>query len=260
MAKGAALITGASAGIGTELAKLCAAGGYDVILVARDAPRLQQVGAALSGAHGIRALPLPADLSDPAAPQRIFEQMQGEPIEILVNNAGFGLRGAYSETDWAVEARMIQVNVLALAHLTKLFLPEMQRRRSGRILNVASTAGFVPGPFMAVYYATKAFVLSFSHAIANEVQGTGVTVTVLCPGATRTEFDRVAGIQDSKLFHGPAMTAEEVAREGYRAMMQGKPEVIAGARNRWMMLGTRLAPRTMLAATARRLNLSDGNS
>jgi short-subunit dehydrogenase len=255
MAQGTALVTGASAGLGTELAKLCAAGGYDVVLVARGAARLAELAADLARTYGIQARPLVADLADPSAPPEIHAQVSSAPVDLLINNAGFGLRGAFAETDWAAEARLLQVNVAALAHLTKLFLPEMVRRRSGRILNVASTAAFVPGPFMAMYYASKAFVLSFSEALANEVQGTGVTVTVLSPGPTRTEFFAAAGITDSGLFRGPAMDAAEVARQGYHAMMAGKTSVIAGARNRWMMRGARLIPRAWAAAQARRLNL-----
>ena len=166
----------------------------------------------------------------------------------------FRVRGAYAETDWAREASLLQVNVAALAHLTKLFLPGMLERRTGRILNVASTAAFVPGPFMAMYYASKAFVLSFSEAIANEVQGTGVTVTALCPGPTRTEFAQAAGITDSTLFRGPTMGAAEVARVGFDAMMAGRSSVVAGARNRWMIRGTRLVPRSFVAAQTRKMN------
>ena len=254
MPKGTALITGASSGIGAELAKLSAADGYDVILVARGASRLDELAGNLARAHGIAARVIAADLADPGAPSAIFEQTRGTTPDVLINNAGFGMHGPFAETDWNAEARMIQVNITALAHLTKLYLPDMIRRRQGHILNVGSTAGFVPGPFMAVYYATKAFVLSFSEAVANEVKGTGVTVTVLCPGPTRTEFDRVAGISESGLFRGPTMTAADVAREGYRAMMAGKVEQIAGARNRWMIWSARLAPRTLLAAMTRRLN------
>ncbi len=254
MPKGTALITGASSGIGAELAKMCAAGGYDLILLARGTARLEELAARLARAHGIAARVLSADLADPGAPPAIFAETRGTDIDILINNAGFGVQGPYAQTDWSAEARMIQVNVTALAHLTKLYLPEMIRRRQGRILNVGSTAGFVPGPFMAVYYATKAFVLSFSEALANEVKGTGVTVTVVCPGPTRTEFDRVAGISKSGLFRGPTMSAAEVAREGYRAMMAGKAERIAGARNRGMIWSARLAPRALLAAMTRRLN------
>lgn len=256
MPKGAALITGASSGIGAELAKLCAADGYSPILVARRADQLQELAASLSKIHRVEARALAADLSDPSAPRSIFEATRRDTIEILINNAGFGLRGAFAETDWLAEQRMIEVNIKSLTHLSKLFLPDMLRRRSGRILNVASTAAYVPGPFMAFYYASKAFVRSFSEAVADEVKGSGVTVTVLCPGPTRTSFFESAGITDSNLLKGRSMEASEVAGIGYRAMMAGKVEVIAGARNRWMMLGTRLAPRTMLAGIARKLNSS----
>jgi uncharacterized protein len=254
MAKGTALITGASSGIGAELATLCAASGYDLVLVARSAGKLEALGTSVSRSHGVSARALPVDLSDTGAPLAIFAAIQGRAPEILINNAGFGLRGAFAEIDWDAQARLMQVNAIALAHLTRLFLPGMLARRSGRILNVASTAAFVPGPFMAMYYASKAFVLSFSDAIANEVRGSGVTVTALCPGPTGTAFFEAAGLTDSPLVKGPVMTAAEVARQGYRAMMAGKAEWIAGARNRWMLRGARLAPRTMLAEFARRLN------
>jgi short-subunit dehydrogenase len=252
VAKGTALITGASSGIGAELAKVCAAGGYDVVLVARQQAALEELASTLTAAHGVSARALVADLAEPSATRLVFESAGA--VDILINNAGFGLRGAYSETDWNAEARMIQVNIAALAHLTKLYLPGMIARRSGRILNVASTAAFVPGPFMAMYYATKAFVFSFSLAVANELQGTGVTLTVLCPGPTRTNFFEAAGTANSNLLKGPSMSAAEVAREGYDAMMAGKPEIIAGSRNRWMIWGTRFAPRRMLANFTRRLN------
>jgi len=252
MAKGTALITGASSGIGAELAKLCAADGYDVILVARQRAALEDLAFTLSQAHGIAARALIADLADPAAARVIFDSAGA--VDILINNAGFGLRGPYAETDWEAEARMIQVNATALAHLTKLYLPGMIARRRGRILNVASTAAFVPGPFMAMYYATKAFVFSFSLAIAHELQGTRVTLTVLCPGVTRTNFFETAGTGNTNVLKGATMSAADVAREGYDAMMAGKPEIIAGRRNRWMIWGTRFAPRRMLAGIARRLN------
>jgi short-subunit dehydrogenase len=256
MAKGMALITGASSGIGAELARLCAADGYGLILVARRADRLEQLAAALASGHGVRVRTIASDLADPAAPESIYRQVREETVDILINNAGFGLRGRYDQTDWEAESRLIQVNVIALTHLTKLLVRDMVRRGSGRILNVGSTAAFVPGPLMAMYYASKAFVVSFSEALANEFQGTGISVSVLCPGPTRTEFDATAGIADSNLFHGAAMSAEEVARAGYDAMMAGKPLVIAGFGNRWMMRFSRLAPRTMLAGIARRLNSS----
>jgi short-subunit dehydrogenase len=254
MGQGTALVTGASAGLGVEFAKLCAAGGYDVVLVARSASRLAGLASELAKTHGVKARPLVADLADPSAPSEIFAQLSGTPVDLLINNAGFGVRGAYAETDWTRESALMQVNMVALAHLTKLFLPDMVRRRSGRILNVASTAAFVPGPFMALYYASKAFVLSFSEALSNEVLGTGVSVTVLCPGATRTEFAKAAGVEDSELFRGAVMGAAEVARIGYDATMAGKSSVIAGARNRWMIRGVGLVPRSFAAAEAGKLN------
>jgi hypothetical protein len=256
MGRGTALITGASSGIGAELAKLCAARGYDVVLVARRASLLAELAADLAKRHGVDARVLTADLAQEGGPEEIARALNGVNLDVLINNAGFGVHGAFTRTAWDDERRLIQVNVIAPVRLTKLFLPGMVERGSGRVLNVASTAAFVPGPLMAMYYASKSFVLSFSLAVANEVRGTGVTVTALCPGPTTTEFGEVAGIASSRLFRGPAMSAEAVAREGFDAMLAGKAEVIAGARNRWMMLGTRLAPRSMLAALARRLNSS----
>jgi hypothetical protein len=249
------LITGASGGIGLELAKRCAAAGNDVTLVARRKSELETLAAAFERDYGIQARPLAADLADPGAPPFIFQSTG--PIDILINNAGFGRLGPFSQNDWNTEARMIQVNVTSLAHLTKLYLPGMLARRSGRILNVASTAAFVPGPYMATYYASKAMVFSLTLAIAAELEGTGVTATALCPGPTETGFGEVAGTTKTRLFKGPAMSAVDVAREGFEAMMAGKPEVIAGARNRWMIWGTRFAPRKMLAGFAKRLNGPD---
>jgi uncharacterized protein len=252
VARATALITGASGGIGLELARLCAAAGNDVVLVARRPSELEDLAGSLAREHGVAARALAADLADLGAPQAIFETIGA--VDILINNAGFGRLGAFAETDWNTEARMIQVNITALAHLTKLYLPGMLARRRGRILNVASTAAFVPGPFMAMYYATKAMVFSFTLAIAAELEGTGVTATALCPGPTATNFGEVAGNSGSKLFKGAAMSAADVAREGFAAMMAGKPEVIAGSRNRWMIWSTRFAPRRMLAGIAKRLN------
>ncbi len=254
MSKGAALITGASSGIGAELARLCAAGGYDVALVARTGSRLEELAAELARQHNVQAQPFPADLADPEAREAVFRKSRGLGVEILINNAGFGLRGPFAETDWWREERMIHVNISAVAHLTKLFLPEMLKRRSGRIMNVASTAAFVPGPYMSVYYATKAFVVSFSHAVANELSGSGVTMTVLCPGPTDTPFKETAGIGNSSLFKGPVMSAADVARIGYKAMMAGKVEVVPGGRNRIIASGAGLVPRPKLAGIARKLN------
>jgi short-subunit dehydrogenase len=224
------------------------------VLVARHTDALYRLSAELAARYGSTPRVLAADLADPAAPRAVFDALEGETPAILINNAGFGLRGAFRQADWAAQAGMIQVNLTALAHFTRLWLPGMCARGSGRILNVASTAAFVPGPFLAVYYATKAFVFSFSLAVAEELRGTGVTMTVLCPGPTRTNFGAVAGMANSRLFHGSVMGAAEVARIGYEAMLAGKPEVIAGARNRWTMWGTRFAPRSLLTRFTRRLN------
>jgi short-subunit dehydrogenase len=254
-----ALITGASGGIGEQLARLFAANRHDVVLVARGVDKLQSLSGELAAAHGIQSRVLAADLTDPGAPPRIFDMLQreGVPIDVLVNNAGFGARGAYAEIDYQTEARMIQVNVSALAHLTRLFLPGMLARRNGKILNVASTAAYVPGPFMAVYYASKAFVLSFSEAIAEETQGSGVMVTALIPGPTDTGFAVTAGNQDTPVFRsGAVMSAAAVARVGYDGLMAGKRVAIAGAGNKLTVFSTRLAPHTMLARIARRLNSS----
>jgi uncharacterized protein len=252
-----ALITGASGGIGEELARIFAAHKYDLVLVARTEDKLQSLSAELSRAHGIQSRVLAADLTDPAAPPRLFQALQDQRVTIdtLVNNAGFGMRGAYAEIDYEIEARMIQLNVTALAHLTRLFLPDMLQRRSGNVLNVASTAAFVPGPFMAVYYASKAFVLSFSEALSEETQGTGVTVTALCPGPTETNFAVTAGNQDSSLFKpGAAMDARTVAQAGYQGLMAGRRLVVPGWSNRMTVFSTRLAPRTLLARITRKLN------
>jgi short-subunit dehydrogenase len=255
----AALITGASAGIGEELAKRFAADGYDLVLVARDRTRLEKVGEELKAKHGVRYHAIPADLSDPSAPEHVFHAVRklGVQIEALVNNAGFGLYGSFVKTEHGEatepkrELEMIQVNVTALTQLTKLFLPEMVERGRGRVLNVASTAAFQPGPLMAVYYASKAYVLSFGEALAVELRGTGVTVTTLCPGATRTEFQKAAAMEDSRLFNTPlVMSAEDVAEVGYRAMHRGKGVVIPGAANKVMAQAVRFVPRKLAARLA----------
>jgi len=252
--KGAALVTGASGGIGEELAKLFAADGHDLVLVSRGRERLERVGQALRQAHGVAYTVVAADLADPAAPEHVFRAVRdgGIEVEALVNNAGFGLSGPFVETDLGRELEMIRVNVAAPTHLAKLFLPAMVERGRGRVLNVASTAAFQPGPTMAVYYATKAYVLSFSEALSVELRGTGVTVTALCPGPTLTGFQEVADVGDSRLFHTPfVMSAAEVARVGYRAMRRGKPMVVAGPVNKLLAQGTRLVPRTVAAQLAK---------
>ncbi|HVR00510.1 MAG TPA: SDR family oxidoreductase [Polyangia bacterium] len=255
--KKTALVTGASSGLGRELAQLFAADGHDVVIVARRKAELEALGARLVAERGVKAHVLAEDLSDAAAPDRLVAELarRGLEIEFLVNNAGFGATGRFAELELPRQLQMIQVNVNALVHLTGLLLPGMLARRGGRILNLGSTAGFQPGPGMAVYYATKAFVNSFTEALAVELRGTGVTATVSCPGATATEFGRIARNDKTRLFKRGFMAAPVVAEGAYRAMLAGKVSVIHGARNKLLIHSQRLAPRATVRAIAARLNL-----
>ena len=231
------------------------------MLVARSAGKLEELGRALEAEFKISTRVISADLSDPAAPARVFAQVEsaGTDVEVLVNNAGYSVYGPFAETSWKEELNMIQLNVVALAGLTKLFLPSMVLRKSGRILNVASTAAFQPGPLMAVYYASKSFVLSFSEAIAEELVGTGVTVTALCPGPTKTGFQARAKMEESKLVKGKAiMGSDEVARIGYAALMKGKRVVIPGAKNRFLAQSVRFMPRNMVTRAVRKAQEREG--
>jgi len=252
----AVLITGASVGIGRELARLFAADGCALILVSRDQQKLEEAAEESRKLGASRVQVLPADLSDTGAAERVFAEATagGATVEILVNNAGFGSAGPFWRADVEQQLDMIEVNVAALAHLTRLFLPPMIKRGHGRIMNVASVAGFVAGPLMATYYATKAFVISFSLALNDECRGTGVTVTAVCPGPTMTEFHIRAKMANSKLFESSAMTAAEVARIAYRGTMKGKPLVVTGWKNRLMVLGVSLSPRVLAARVAGKMN------
>jgi hypothetical protein len=249
------LITGASGGIGLELARLFAAGGYDLVLVARSGPRLEEIAAELASRHGVAARALPCDLAAREAPEEVFRQLSGVAIDVLVNNAGFATFGAFVEIDLARELEELQLNVVTLTHLTKKLLPGMLARRRGGILNVASTAAFQPGPLMAVYYASKAYVLSFSEALAEELAGTGVTVTALCPGPTATGFQQRAAMQDSKLFSGLLKVADApgVARAGYAGFRAGRRIVIPGLLNRLVVQSLRVSPRALATRLARRI-------
>jgi len=251
-----ALITGASLGIGRELAKLFAATHYDLVLTARDAARLSALANEVQSQFGINAKSFPLDLAASSAPQFLFDQLSREnvAVDVLVNNAGFGKLGPFSKLSLEDTLGQIQLNTMALTHLTKLFLGPMLERKSGKILNVASTAGFQPGPTMAVYYATKAYVISFSEAIASELRGTGVSVTCLCPGATDTNFQKVAGTEETALFRRlRPMEAATVARDGYRALMKGKPLVISGFRNWLLTESLRLSPRRLVTEVSRKI-------
>jgi short-subunit dehydrogenase len=250
-----ALITGASSGIGLELARIFAANKHGVVLVARNEGKLRELARECE-ASGVRAHVVPADLAKPDAARSILEAVErlGLEIDILVNNAGFGVYGRFVDTPLATELESIQVNVVALTDLTKRFLPGMVARRRGRILNVASTAGFLPGPLMAVYYATKAYVLSFTEALAEELHGTGVTATALCPGPTVTEFQKHAGMEDTPLFSGFLVSdAATVAGAGYEGAMRGKRVVVPGFANRVLSFGARMGPRRLSTSIARKL-------
>jgi uncharacterized protein len=226
-----ALITGGSAGIGYELAKLFAADRFNLVLVARNEARLKRVAEEFRGEHGIAVKILARDLSNAAAPAQIFEELRDTQVSVLVNNAGFGWHGSFVEDNLQRSLDMMHVNMDSLVALTHLFAQPMLARREGRILNVASTAAFQPGPTAAIYFATKAFVYSFSCALAEELAGTGVTVTTLCPGSTRTEFHERARMQRfSKKM--PMMDADVVAETGYCGFMKGKRVVIPGVVNK----------------------------
>jgi short-subunit dehydrogenase len=257
MSRKIALVTGASAGLGEQFAHLFARDGHDVILVARSGDRLEELAAKLRQSQPVEAHVLPLDLSEPGASRRLFEQVKarGLEVEFLVNNAGHGSTGAFLELELEREARMVQLNCTALLELTHLFARPMRERGHGRILNIASTAGFQPGPYMATYYATKAFVVSFSEALAHELKGTGVTVTTYCPGATQTEFASRAGNEKTRLFQRSGVArAPEVAEDAYRAMMRGRGLAVHGVLNWLAMQSVRLSPRAAVRSIAASLN------
>jgi hypothetical protein len=245
------LITGASGGIGYELARLFARDHHHLVLVARSADKLAQVAQEFQPT-GVSVKTIALDLGQALAPKFLFDQLQGTSVDILINNAGFGRYGDFAQMPEEEIIGQINLNVTALTELTRLFLPAMIARHSGRIMNVASTAGFQPGPLMAVYYATKAYVISFSEAIANELEHSGVTVTCFCPGATHTGFAKRAGTEQSRLFKQfGGMSAEKVAQQGYRAVMEGRTLAISGVHNWLVAQSTRFAPRKMVTAVSR---------
>lgn len=248
------LITGASGGIGYELARLFARDRHKLVLVARNADLLAQQAVDLQTRFRVSVKTVALDLTDPPAPQFLFDQLNrdGITINILINNAGFGAFGNFGEMAEQEILGQIQLNITALTHLTRLFLPTMVNRRNGRIMNVASTAAFQPGPLMAVYYATKSYVLSFSEALTNELRGSGVTVTCFCPGATHTGFAKRAGNDNSRLFKQfGAMSAEKVALDGFRAVMEGRSLAISGVHNWLVAESVRFAPRKLVTAISR---------
>jgi hypothetical protein len=241
-----ALITGASSGIGREFAKLFAKDGYDLVIVARGREALEKVREQIQEHHKVQVKIFDRDLSQTHNISEIYGKLLEEKIEIdvLVNNAGFGDFGKFHERDWDRQLGMVQVNVIAVMQLTRLLLPHMVKRGNGKILNVASNAAFQPGPLMAVYYATKAFVLSFSEAISNELEGTGVTVTTLCPGPTATHFQTIAGVHNTRLFRTRVLPhPKEVALFGYKAMQNKRRVVVHGWYNKFIVFIERFSPR-----------------
>jgi hypothetical protein len=238
------LITGASSGIGYELARVCAAKQHDLILVARREDRLKDLKAQLEAAHGVQVWTYQADLTDAATRQQVFDWTQSlaQPLYALVNNAGFGHLEPFAKADWDKQNAMLQLNIVALTHFTRLFLPGLMAQGQGRIVNVASTAAFLPGPYMAVYYASKAYVLSFTEAISSELEDTGVTATTLCPGPTQSEFQDQAQMGEVPLFSGKLPSAADVAIYGYEAMEAGQRLAIHGVTNNVLAFATRLLP------------------
>ncbi|MDF5719092.1 MAG: SDR family oxidoreductase [Rhizonema sp. PD37] len=249
-----ALVTGAASGIGYELARNFARDKYNLVLVDIREQKVVEVAAEFEREFGIFCQTIVKDLSISTSPKEIFTELQQASIniDVLVNNAGFGNHGLFNETDLTCELEMLQVNLVCLTHLTKLFLKDMVKQGEGKILNVASTAAFQPGPFMAVYFATKAYILSFSEAIANELEGTGVTVTVLCPGPTHSPFHERTGMADTKLVKGKKMMdAETVAKIGYLGLMANKTVVIPGLKNQILVHLVKLAPRKQVVKVVR---------
>jgi short-subunit dehydrogenase len=253
---GTALITGASSGIGYEIARRFAREGWDLVLVARSGDRLEEIAGPLRREVGITVTVIRKDLAQPGAADEVFDALKAQSIDVrvLVNGAGFGVLGPFAETDAAADREMMQLNMVALTELTRRAMREMLPRRDGRILNVASTAAFQPGPGMAVYYATKAYVLSFSEAIASELAGSGITVSTLCPGPTRTGFVARAHMERTNLFRSGVMDAATVADAGYRGLMKGQRVIVPGLRNKLLALSVPLGPRKLVNAIVRWLN------
>ncbi|RLP56374.1 MAG: SDR family oxidoreductase [Ketobacter sp.] len=252
MALTTALITGASSGIGYEISKLLAEQGHDLVLVARREEHLHQFAASLRKDFAIEVRVIAIDITQLEKIDRLYDTLRKEniPVDILVNNAGLGVWGAFTANDTDAEINQIQLNITALTYLTKLFATDMVKRGLGKILNIASVAGFMPSPYMAVYNASKAYVVSFSEALRVELKGTGVSVTVSCPGPTASEFHQTAGTDNLKLLKLlPAMSCEQVARVSVAGMHKRKALVVPGVINRVMTLLPRIAPRWLVAFT-----------
>ncbi|MFA5159978.1 MAG: SDR family oxidoreductase [Candidatus Omnitrophota bacterium] len=252
MTKGYVLITGASEGLGREFAKLFAAHGYPLVLVARSKARLDTLARELNTIDHIDVKTISKDLSFLPAAEELKTTLDDQKvaIEILVNNAGFGVHGLFHQTDWKTTEAMLNLNMIALTHLTHLFLPGMLQKGHGKILNVASTAAFQPGPFMACYFASKAYVFSFTEALAEELQGTGVTVTAFCPGPTQTQFQKRSNTENIRE-NSFAMEAAPAAEAAYRGLMKNKRLVVPGFTNKLLVVLVRLFPRRLVIRAVR---------
>ena len=240
------LVTGATGGIGTEFCNILAAQGNDLVLVSRSEAKLSELSERLERSYGIKAPIFPCDLADPETAELLYRSLaeQGVRVDILVNNAGFGDQGAFLDSDWERQDEMIRLNITALMHLAYLFGNDMRTRGFGRILNVASVAAFTAGPYMPVYFASKAFVLSFSQALGEELRGSGVTVTALCPGTTATGFWNAAGMDATNVFSlMGAQSPRSVAELGVSALMAGKPIAIHSLPSKLANVAARLVPR-----------------
>jgi short-subunit dehydrogenase len=251
-----AIITGASSGIGRELAELFARNGHDLMLIARRREALESIARILTDRHGIACDPFPADLARRLDRERLASRVRSidHHVAALVNNAGIGTHGYFHETDLERELEIIELNIAALTHLTKLVLPGMLARGAGRIVNVSSVAAFQPGPLMSVYYASKAYVQSFSEALSEETSGSGVTVTAVCPGPTASEFQTASGLHpNAQTVGAPLMTSREVAELAYRGATGGKRVVVTGLRNKIVVLANRLLSRRRMTRLVRRL-------
>jgi len=249
-----ALVTGASSGIGYELAKLFAQDGKNIVVVARSQDRLEKLKTEIENKSGTKVIVLVKDLSKPDAPQEIFSELEKKNInvDVLVNNAGFSVYGKFAETNLKEELDMIQVNITSLTHFTKVFMKKMVENKSGWILNVGSIGSFGPGPLQSVYCASKAYVLSFSEALANELQGTGVSATCLCPGATDTRFYERGNVWNAKFAKTWKRTdAAKVAKVGYVALKSRRVMVVAGLRNSLMVFLPRFFPRKLATRVVR---------
>jgi len=251
----ATLITGASSGIGLEFAKIFAREGHNLVLVARSEETLNTLKKHLEDNFGVEVNIIVQDLRYYNAPVAIYDEVlrRNININILVNNAGLGIHGKFMDTDLETELEMIQVNITALTHLTKLFLKDMIKNDNGRILNVASTAAFQPGPLMSVYYASKAYVLSFSEALAEELKDTKIRVTTLCPGPTATNFSKTANTIDTKIFGGDIPSAKDVAQYGYNALVSGKRLAIYGFKNKVLVQSSKFLPRKTVTKIVRKM-------